>query len=94
MVWYGMVCYGMVCYGKVWYGMVVWYDMIYYHMSRATSGEIARSDWLICRAIFSCNTRVLDYGKMTGETSKRGRFESASWEKKTTNQHNGRIQRR
>ena len=36
-----------------------------YHMSRATSGKIARSDWLICWAIFSCNARVLYYGKMT-----------------------------
>ena len=53
---------------------------------RATQSEIgikwqmkkdARSDWLICRAIFSCNARVLDHGKMTGKTSKRGRFESA-----------------
>ena len=39
------------------------HDISFYHMSRATSGEIARSDWLICRAIFSCNARVLNYGK-------------------------------
>ena len=58
----------------------------HYHMSRATSGKIAHFDWLFCRAIFSCNARVLDYGKMTGKTSKRGRFESASWGKKNTQQ--------
>ena len=49
-----------------------------YHMSRAPSGKIAPSDSLICWTIFSCNARLLYYGKMTGKTSKRGRFESAS----------------
>ena len=46
-------------------------------------------DWFICRSLFSCNARVLDYGPANFKTNKPGHFESVSQqERKEEEKHN------